>query len=147
MTMENNELNKKIIENVRSRVVISNLESEATMKLNKKKQILSLMSVMTIMFAGSFITVNAATDGELTNKVKDAIKVILIREDGTEEELHGRSYIDSNNNEILEYEKSENGREFKLEIDKTNLEDSNLNIDVKEDVNNDGASIVISNKQ
>ena len=33
--MENNELNKKVLEKVRSRIVISNLESEENMKLNK----------------------------------------------------------------------------------------------------------------
>ena len=38
--MENNELNKKVLEKVRSRIVISNLESEENMKLNKKKQLI-----------------------------------------------------------------------------------------------------------
>lgn len=35
--MENNKLNKKIIENVRNRVVVSNLESEENMKISKRK--------------------------------------------------------------------------------------------------------------
>ena len=37
--MVNNELNKKIVESVRNRIVISNLESEENMKINKRKQI------------------------------------------------------------------------------------------------------------
>ena len=36
--MVNNELNKKIVESVRNRVVISNLESEENMKINKKRE-------------------------------------------------------------------------------------------------------------
>lgn len=35
--MGNNELNKRIIEKVRNRVVISNLESQENMKINKRK--------------------------------------------------------------------------------------------------------------
>ena len=65
--MVNNELNKKIVESVRNRVVISNLESEENMKINKRKQIVSLVVVMLIMLTGSFITVNATTNGERHN--------------------------------------------------------------------------------
>lgn len=35
--MGNNELNKRIIEKVRNRGVISNLESQENMKINKRK--------------------------------------------------------------------------------------------------------------
>ena len=83
--MENNELNKKIFENVRNRIVISNLESEENMKLNKRKQVLSVAAVMVIMLTGSFFTVNAATDGELSNKIKETIRVVLVKEDGSED--------------------------------------------------------------
>ena len=38
--MVNNELNKKIVESVRNRIVISNLESEENMKINKRSRIL-----------------------------------------------------------------------------------------------------------
>ena len=80
--MVNNELNKKIVESVRNRVVISNLESEENMKINKRKQIVSLVAVMLIMLTGSFITVNAATNGELAEKAKDTIQVIFTDKDG-----------------------------------------------------------------
>ena len=50
--MENNELNKKVLEKVRNRIVISNLESEENMKLNKKKQIISISAVLVVLFTG-----------------------------------------------------------------------------------------------
>ncbi len=85
--MENKELNERIIENIRNRVVISNLESEENMKLNKRKQILSIVAVMIVMLTGSFFTVNAATNGELAEKVKDTIQVIFTDKDGKQEEV------------------------------------------------------------
>ena len=36
MAMRNDEFNKKIIENVKNRIVVSNLESEEHMKISKK---------------------------------------------------------------------------------------------------------------
>lgn len=101
--MGNNEVNKKIIENVKNRVVISNLESEENMKINKRKQVLSLVAVMVIMLTGSFITVNAATNGELAEKVKDTIQVIFVDKDGKQEQVKGTTYTDSNNHTIEKY--------------------------------------------
>lgn len=143
--MENNELNKKIIENVRNRIVVSNLESEENMKLNKRKQILSLVAVMTIMLTGSFFTVNATTNGELVEKVKDTIQVIFTDKDGKQEEVKGTTYTDSNNHTIEKYKVEKNGSEHILEVDKTNLDGENLT--VKENINDEGASITIENKK
>ena len=75
MTMEKNELNRKVLENVRNRIVVSNLESEENMKLNKRKQVLSVAAVMVIMLTGSFFTVNAATDGKVVEEIKKAITI------------------------------------------------------------------------
>lgn len=144
--MENNELNKKIIKKVRNRVVISNLESEENMKLNRKKQVLSLVTVMLIIFAGGFITVNAATNGELAEKVKDTIKVVIVKEDGKEEELKGNTYMDSNNHTIEKYEIDDNGTSFGLEIDKTNLNGENMEIEGSIKLNDNESSIVIKGK-
>lgn len=35
--MENNELNNKILKNVRNKIVVSNLEKEYAMKISKRK--------------------------------------------------------------------------------------------------------------
>ena len=87
MAMRNDEFNNKIIENVKNRIVVSNLESEEKMKINKKKQILSIAAMMIIMVTGSFFTVNAATDGELVKKIKEKINITFVNEDGEETTL------------------------------------------------------------
>ena len=143
--MENNELNKKIIENVRNRVVISNLESEENMKINKRKQVLSLVAVIFIMLTGSFITVDAATNGELTEKVKDTIQVIFVNKDGKQEEVKGTTYTDSNNHTIEKYKTEKDGIEHTLEVDKNNLDESNLTI--KDNINDEQSTIMIENKK
>lgn len=142
--MENNELSKKIIENVRNRVVISNLESEENMKLNKRKQVLSLITVMLVLLTGSFITVNATSNGEVVDQIKDKIKVIFVKDDGKEEQLKGSVYTDSNNHKIEKFEVENNGMEFTTELDKTILDDANLT--VHETIKNDEAYLVIENK-
>ena len=142
--MVNNELNKKIVESVRNRVVISNLESEENMKINKRKQIVSLVAVMLIMLTGSFITVNAATNGELTEKVKDTIEVIFTDKDGKQEESKGTTYTDSNNHTIEKYHIEKDGTEHTIEVDKSNLNDQNLTF--KENINDGEESITIENK-
>ena len=141
--MGDNNLNKKIIERVRNRIVISNLESEEKMKLNKKKQIISIAAVAVIMLAGGFFTVNAATNGELANNIKNTIKVVLVKDDGTENEVEGKTYTDSNNHTIVKYETENNGTKQTLEADKTNLDKENLTIN--ETIKNDETSVTIDN--
>ncbi len=143
--MENNELDKRIIENVRNRVVISNLESEEKMKFSKRKKILSLAVVMIVMLTGSFVTVNATTNGELAEKVKDTIQVIFTDKDGKQEEVKGNTYTDANNHIIEKYQIEKNGAEYTLEVDKNNLDGSNLIL--KENINDGEASITIENKK
>lgn len=140
--MENNKLNKKIIENVRNRVVVSNLESEESMKISKRKQVLSIVAVMVVMLTGSFITVNAATDGELAQKVKDTIQVIFTDKDGKQEEIKGTTYTDSNNHTIEKYETDKNGTQHTLEIDKDNVDNSKITI--KGEMDDEVTSITIN---
>lgn len=140
--MENNKLNNKIIENVRNRVVVSNLESEESMKISKRKQVLSVVAVMVVMLTGSFITVNAATDGELAQKVKDTIQVIFTDKDGKQKEIKGTTYTDSNNHTIEKYETDKNGTQHTLEIDKDNVDNSKITI--KGEMDDEVTSITIN---
>ena len=142
--MVNNELNKKIVESVRNRVVISNLESEENMKINKRKQIVSLVVVMLIMLTGSFITVNATTNGELAEKAKDTIQVIFTDKDGKQEEVKGTTYTDSNNHTIEKYHIEKDGAEHTIEVDKNNLDNQHLTF--KENIKDGEESITIENK-
>lgn len=143
--MENNSLNKKIMEQVKNRIVISNLESEENMKINKKKQVLSIAAVAVIMLAGGFFTVNAATNGELVENIKDTIKVVFVDDDGTENEVEGTTYTDTNNHTIETYETNDNGKTHTLEVDKTNLDDENMTISGT--IKDNEASITIDNEE
>lgn len=75
--MENNELNNKILRNVRSRIVVSNLEKEEAMEKIKRKHIISLCATTVIVLSGSFFSVNAATDGKLVEDIKEKYKEII----------------------------------------------------------------------
>lgn len=75
--MENNDLNDKIMRNVRSRIVISNLEKEEAMEKAKRKHIISLCATTVILLSGSFLSVNAATDGKLVEDIKEKYKEII----------------------------------------------------------------------
>lgn len=141
MTMENNELNNKIFEKVINRVVISNLESEKSMKLNRKKRILSLTAVVIFIFTGGLFTVNATTNGEVAQKIKDAISVVFVNNDGKEEPIKGTTYTDSNNHVIEKYEIEKNGEKSVLEVDKTNLDNQNLTIKANTKIDGDKEEI------
>lgn len=75
--MENNDLNDKIMRNVRSRIVISNLEKEEAVEKAKRKHIISLCATTVILLSGSFLSVNAATDGKLVEDIKEKYKEII----------------------------------------------------------------------
>lgn len=79
--MENNELERKIMNSVRNRIVVSNLEKEADMRISKRRAIISVTALVLIFMSGSFLTVNAATDGQLAKDVKDLINVTFNQAD------------------------------------------------------------------
>ncbi len=127
--MKDSELNKKIVEDVKRRIVVSNLESEENMKMSKRKQIISIAAVVLVMITGSFFTVNAATDGELVKKIKDRINITIVNEDGTEETLEDANiYVTDNNEYVVEYSVDEDTAtqsqiEESFEIDTDTLEE------------------------
>lgn len=102
--MENNELKKYILKNVKSKIVISNLESEESMKINMKKQVFAILAVIMLVLVGGFFSVNAATDGKLIENIKEVIKVTMIKDDGVVVQLDGKEYTDSNGDNWVHYE-------------------------------------------
>lgn len=135
--MRNDEFNKKIIENVKNRIVVSNLESEEKMKISKKKQIISIAAMAIIMVTGSFFTVNAATDGELVKKIKEKINITIVNEDGTEETLEDANiYVTDNNEYVVEYlikddSNTQSQTEESFKIYTNTLEEENKTVDAK----------------
>lgn len=97
---------------------------------------------MIVMLTGSFDIVNAATDGELAQKVKNTIQVIFTDKDGKQEEIKGTTYTDSNNHTIEKYETNKDGTQHTLEIGKDNLDNSKLTI--KGEMDDEVTSITIN---
>lgn len=127
--MEGRDLNSAVLKRVRNKIVVSNLESEEKMKINRKKQILSLAAVIILFLSGGFITVNAATDGQLANNIKDKIiKVVFVDDNGTEKELEGKISTDSKGTVWEIYEYNNQGSMFESMINKTYLENENMSI-------------------
>ena len=129
--MENNELNNRILRNVRSKIVVSNLESEENMKLNIKKQIISICAVALIATSGGFFTVNAATNGKLIQDIKDFVTVTIIKQDGTTENVEGETQTDEYGNTWLKYERKGEEWETIIYVERIELEKDNLGIDAK----------------
>lgn len=147
--MESRDLNSAVLKRVRNKIVVSNLESEEKMKINKKKQILSLAAVIILFLSGGFITVNAATDGQLVNNIKDKIiKVVFVDDNGTEKELEGKISTDSKGTVWEIYEYNNQGSMFESMINKTYLENENMSIveKIKSDVKNGEESIEMTIK-
>ena len=115
--MENNELKKYILKNVKSKIVISNLESEESMKL----------AVIMLVLVGGFFSVNAATDGKLIENIKEVIKVTMIKDDGVVVQLDGKEYTDSNGDNWVHYE-NENTQ---IDVNKKEIDVNNLSLETQ----------------
>lgn len=66
-------LDERILKNFRENMAISNLKEEFKMKRIMKKQIWMFSIVAVVFVSGSFLTVNAATGGEVINHIKEAL--------------------------------------------------------------------------
>lgn len=66
-------LDEKIIRKFRNNIAISNLKEECEMKRIVKKQILMFSIIAVVFLSSSFITVNAATGGNLVNNIKQVL--------------------------------------------------------------------------
>jgi len=68
--MNNNELNNRVLERVKSRIAVSNLEMEERQMISKRKRVISFVAVFMLVFAGSIFTVNAMTNNGIVNAIK-----------------------------------------------------------------------------
>lgn len=123
--MGNNDLENKIINNVRNRIVVSNLEKEADMKISKRKAIISLTAMIVIFLSGSFLTVNAATDGQLAQDVKD---MITLKFDTTKyKQRESKEGVDEKGNKYYEYRLE--SLDGESEVDIITYKDADVNVD------------------
>lgn len=148
--MENNELNNKILKNVRNKIVVSNLEKEEAMKISKRKQAISLCATLIILLSGSFLTVNAATDGQLAENIKEKYKeIITINYDESKYKIvdveEGKDPVSGGNTVTYRATSIDNTEEMVTIINTDNLDGENLKLDW--DINEDGESeMTIENK-
>lgn len=97
-----------------------------------------ICAISLIMLSGGFFTVNAATNGKLVQDIKELVTVTIVKQDGTTEKIEGKTRTDEQGNTWLEYEKKEEDWEFIMNVDRTELDKNNLEINAK--ITEDGAS-------
>lgn len=138
--MESNELDNKIINHVRNKIVVSNLEREERMRLDRKKQIISLCTVAIVALSGGFLTVNAATDGKLAQEIKNKYEeIIQVKIDESKYEItQMQNAVDEiSGDEYVTYKinSKDGSEEIETVINKNNLDKENMKVteEIKED--------------
>lgn len=129
--MGNNELNNKILKNVRSKIVVSSLESEERMKISKRNKVISICAALMIVVSGGLFTVNAATDGKVAEEIKkfitidyDQSKYKVVTENQTEV-IDGDEYVK------YELQSLDGTEEYETLINKSELDRQNANAEIK----------------
>lgn len=124
-------------------------ERNRIMKKKKFKKV--VFSIVTcVLLLGGIGTVDAATDGKISNTVKNTIKVIFIGEDNQENEMSGDLYVDENGDKWIKYKHETDQTEQEIDINKSELEKEDLETDVKiidSDNNEAKTDITIQDKQ
>ena len=124
--MSSDNLNNKIINNVRDKIIISNIKGENEKMLSGKKKILAIASCVVIL-AGGYVSVDAANNGEITNAIKEKISSFVVKADGQEKELQPSK--EENGYVFYEYEKDD--KKIEIVVDEDELENLNSNIEIK----------------
>lgn len=116
-------------------------ERRLNMKKKKLKKVM-LSMVTCLVLLGGVKTVDALTEGKISNTVKDTIRVFFIGEDNQQQEMIGEQYVDENGDIWVKFkDQSENkvdvndselekeGLQSNTEIDKSSNE---INTDIKD---------------
>jgi len=122
------------------------------MKISKRKQIISLCATTIILLSGSFLTVNAATEGKLVEDIKEKYKeIITIDYDKSKYKLTEmkEEKMSNGDNTVTYTLMSEDGEEqIDTIVNIDNLEQEHLKItakDIEEDREN-GYQLIIEDK-
>ncbi|WP_285946679.1 hypothetical protein [Thomasclavelia cocleata] len=103
-------------------------ERNKIMKKNKLKKVIFSFAICFLLLGG-IGTVDAATNGKISNTVKNTIKVILIGTDNQEKEISGDLYTDENGDIWIKYKHETEQSE--IDINKSELEKEGLEADIK----------------
>lgn len=96
-------------------------------KMKLKKAIFSI--AVCVLILGGIGTVDAATDGKISNTVKNTIKVIFTDENNQEREITGEQYVDENGDIWIKYKHETDQSSQEIDINKSELEKDGLETD------------------
>ena len=118
----------KIKAMVNDRIAYNLYERNRTMKKMKLKKAIFSIAVC-VLILGGIGTVDAATDGKISNTVKNTIKVIFTYENNQEREITGEQYVDENGDIWIKYKHETDQSSQEIDINKSELEKDGLETD------------------
>lgn len=118
-------------------------ERRLNMKKKKLKKVMFSM-VTCLVLLGGVKTVDALTEGKISNTVKDTIRVFFIGEDNQQQEMIGEQYVDENGDIWVKFkDQSEN----KVDVNDSELEKEGLQSDTEIDKSSDEINTDIKDNQ
>ena len=118
----------KIKAMVNDRIAYNLYDRNRTMKKMKLKKAIFSIAVC-VLILGGIGTVDAATDGKISNTVKNTIKVIFTDENNQEREITGEQYVDENGDIWIKYKHETDQSSQEIDINKSELEKDGLETD------------------
>ena len=118
-------------------------ERRLNMKKKKLKKVIFSM-VTCLVLLGGVKTVDALTEGKISNTVKDTIRVFFIGEDNQQQEIIGEQYVDENGDIWVKFkDQSEN----KVDVNDSELEKEGLQSNTEIDKSSDEINTDIKDNQ
>lgn len=118
-------------------------ERRLNMKKKKLKKVMFSM-VICLVLLGGVKTVDALTEGKISNTVKDTIRVFFIGEDNQQQEMIGEQYVDENGDIWIKFkDQSEN----KVDVNDSKLEKEGLQSNTEIDKSSDEINTDIKDNQ
>lgn len=118
-------------------------ERRLNMKKKKLKKVMFSM-VTCLVLLGGVKTVDALTEGKISNTVKDTIRVFFIGEDNQQQEIIGEQYVDENGDIWVKFkDQSEN----KVDVNDSELEKEGLQSNTEIDKSSDEINTNIKDNQ
>lgn len=118
-------------------------ERRLNMKKKKLKKVM-LSMVTCLVLLGGIKTVDALTEGKISNTVKDTIRVFFIGEDNQQQEMIGEQYVDENGDIWVKFkDQSEN----KVDVNDSELEKEGLQSNTEIDKSSDEINTDIKDNQ
>lgn len=118
-------------------------ERRLNMKKKKLKKVMFSM-VTCLVLLGGIKTVDALTEGKISNTVKDTIRVFFIGEDNQQQEMIGEQYVDENGDIWIKFkDQSEN----KVDVNDSELEKEGLQSNTEIDKSSDEINTDIKDNQ